>query len=176
MYYIAWVLEGEIACEIRAKQELACERFHSCKALRSPPHVTIVPPFYHPPDREEELSDVIMRWSIKVPGFDWELSDYSHFDKRVIYARIKGPEWLSEYRKKLFEELNILLPKRAFRPHVTVAFRDLKREQFTPAWRYFSSQKLRAVLRQNKVSLLRHTGSKWEIIRTQALKGEEISC
>jgi 2'-5' RNA ligase len=47
LYFIALVVHGELAEKIRTIQLYCSETYQSKKALRSPPHVTLIPPFRH---------------------------------------------------------------------------------------------------------------------------------
>ena len=162
MYYIAWVLSGEAARHISRLQQYACDTFDSCRAMRSPPHVTIVPPFHFPVVKEEILTDLVMKWSATLPSFDWQLDGFHHFKNHTIYAQAKGPVELPVWRRKLFEKLGKTPHRASFVPHVTIAFRDLSPERFVEAWRYFSGLPLQLSCRQDHVSILRHNGDHWE--------------
>ena len=50
----------------------------------------------------------------------------------------------------------------AFHPHVTIAFRDLKRAIFVEAWDFFQTQSFDRQFSVNGISLLKHDGVQWE--------------
>ena len=55
LYYIALLPPENIRQEVTALKEHAAEAFHSSKALNSPPHITLIPPFRIEISREAEL-------------------------------------------------------------------------------------------------------------------------
>jgi 2'-5' RNA ligase len=51
-----------------------------------------------------------------------------------------------------------------YKPHITVAYRDLKHEQFVKAWSEYQFKKFHAVFGVNNFWLLKHIKHKWECI------------
>ena len=56
--------------------------------------------------------------------------------------------------------------RRAFHPHMTVAFKDLKPSIFPDAWDYFQRQSFERDFEADQLFLLKHDGSKWQVIQT----------
>ncbi len=166
LYYVAWVIQGEWAHKIQSLKEYACTHFDTCKALRSPAHVTIIPPFKIKNTELPDLCNKILLWSQKIPYFIWKVNGVSHFDNRVIYVDVESAESIDIYRNNLFEMLQYQRPSGSYHPHITLAFRDLSPEAFAPAWNYFSQLDLQGEILQKTVSLLRHNGQRWEIIES----------
>lgn len=52
---------------------------------------------------------------------------------------------------------------RPFSPHVTVAFRDLKRQNFRKAWIEFENQPLEFEFLASHLTLLLHDGRRWNV-------------
>ncbi|MEL7006674.1 MAG: 2'-5' RNA ligase family protein, partial [Bacteroidota bacterium] len=52
-----------------------------------------------------------------------------------------------------------------FRPHITIGFRDLKKATFYDAKPYYQERSFESSFLVNNLSLLRHDGLKWEVIR-----------
>ena len=117
------------------KQEFA-KRYHSRHALRSPPHVTLFPPFRWPTaevDAFESLRD-FCGGQAPVP---LRLNGFGCFAPRVIFVRPEKTDALLDLQRGLQAHLGTQLDlvdpmagKRRFSPHVTVAFRDLSLEHF----------------------------------------------
>jgi 2'-5' RNA ligase len=57
-----------------------------------------------------------------------------------------------------------------FHPHLTVAFRDLKKPNYQLAWEEFKSKNFQAEFIADKITLLKHTGKVWEIHQEFDLK------
>ena len=60
---------------------------------------------------------------------------------------------------------NAVYKGRAFNPHITVAFRDLRRPAFAMAWKEFASRKFSGEFAVNAIILLKHNGKLWEICK-----------
>ena len=52
-----------------------------------------------------------------------------------------------------------------FHPHITVAFRDLKKSQFVKAWEEFEHKEFNDTLLTTSFSLLKHNGKIWEVYK-----------
>ena len=52
---------------------------------------------------------------------------------------------------------------RLFSPHMTVAFRDLTRQNFKAAWPEFQQQALQFEFKANYLTLLLHDGKRWNV-------------
>jgi 2'-5' RNA ligase len=48
-----------------------------------------------------------------------------------------------------------------YHPHMTLAFRDLRKSDFSKAWSDFSTKDLRVDFKVDGVTLLRHSGKEW---------------
>jgi 2'-5' RNA ligase len=153
----------------RVKQHFA-EIYNSRAALKSPPHITLQPPFQRQledlPLLEEKLQEFArMRSPIPI-----QLDGYSAFKPRVIYINVlKTPELLT-VQQALNEELESSLQivdraskGRSFAPHLTVGFRDLTKANFYKAWQKFRSQQLYFEFIVPRLTLLAHNGKRWEI-------------
>ena len=52
-----------------------------------------------------------------------------------------------------------------YHPHMTVAFRDLKKELFTLAWDEFESKQYAPSFEVNTITLLKHDGKEWKQLK-----------
>ena len=59
---------------------------------------------------------------------------------------------------RLFNQANDM---RGFHPHITIAFRDLRKEKFYEALAYFKTQAYNFTFTINSFCLLKHTGKEW---------------
>jgi 2'-5' RNA ligase len=60
---------------------------------------------------------------------------------------------------------------RPFHPHITIANRDLKKPDFSPAWEYFSKILYETFFMVNSISLLRSTADGWQIVEECTFAG-----
>ncbi|MHC5612990.1 MAG: 2'-5' RNA ligase family protein [Nostoc sp.] len=151
------------------KQDFA-ERYASSGALKSPPHITLQPPFEWPdanlPLLEASLKEFASGQQpvvIKLRGFD-------AFVPRVIYINVVISQELLTLQADLmaYTEGNLgivdkVSKTRPFAPHITVAFRDLTKQNFKAAWPEFKKRQLDFDFNADKLTLLLHDGNRWNI-------------
>ncbi|MEL6249263.1 MAG: 2'-5' RNA ligase family protein [Cyanobacteria bacterium J06554_6] len=181
-FFIALVPPQVIQSEANAVRQVFADRFNSRKAFNSPPHVTLQPPFRWPLAEIDRLLQAVAVFADEQPPFSLQLQGFGAFPPRVIYIDVvKTPALerlqadLSNY---LTEQLSIQEkdPNRPFRPHMTVAFRDLTRSAFRQAWPEFEQRPYQAEFTVDKLTLLIHnqqwvTHSEYPCGRAKAASG-----
>ncbi len=168
-YFIAIVLPNPVLKEIESiKQELFNE-YGLKGALRSPAHITLHRPFEWQEEKEWKLIETLQRFNIN-GIFSLELKNYNCFAPRVIYVDVLREQKLYELQKdlKYFAQrelglLNEINDMRGFHPHVTVAFRDLRKNKFNGIWEKFEHRVFNAEIKVSGFSLLK-LNSEWEVI------------
>lgn len=169
LYFIALLPPEEIQEEVRQFKLEAKERFGSERALRSPAHITLWPPFRYADERLPHLKDTLKEFAYVQQPFPLTLKDFAAFKPRVIYVDVLESTELSklyyDLRKHLHLEtdLEVEEPQRPFHPHMTVAFRDLERERFPEAWEHFSQQRYERTFTANRFALLRYRKNEWHV-------------
>jgi 2'-5' RNA ligase len=170
LYFIALLPPMAIQEKVtQIKQEFA-ENYGSHAALKSPPHVTLQPPFERSIEQVSLLKACLSELATGYPPLPMKLSGFGAFPPRVIYVNVvKTPE-LMALQAKLAAYLEAKLglvddrnPAYPFSPHMTVAFRDLKRQMFQPAWSEFQDRSLSYEFTARHLTLLHHNGRRWEI-------------
>jgi len=175
MYFIALVLPAGVNDEILRWKQFMKERFQCLVALRSPAHVTLVPPFWMNSDLENELKEAISRFSKRQVPFEINLENFAAFKPRVIYVDVLPSSHLQAMREQLTEYLiaPALFPvrkdDRPFHPHVTIATRDLHKKAFYEAWDIFKKEPYKASCNINGISLLKHNQKNWDVLFTSQL-------
>lgn len=170
LFFVALVPPITIQEEVTAIQQDFAHRFNSRHALKSPPHITLQSPFKLVPDQETVLKTGLSEFAIAHYPFHIALSGFGAFGHRVIYINvIKNSELLnlnSQLTDHLKHSLNILDKpdyKTSFHPHITVAFKDLTRQNFRQAWQEFQHRSIEYEFTAQALTLLRHNGHHWEI-------------
>ncbi|MEO8760534.1 MAG: 2'-5' RNA ligase family protein [Bacteroidia bacterium] len=166
-YFIAIVVPQPIQNELMAFKELVKEKYNSKGALRSPAHITLHMPFEWKEEKEDVLIDTLSQFSFK-ENFIVELKNFSNFGQRVIFVDVVKNDILVQLQNELVNHVknNLRLfnqsnDMRGFHPHVTIAFRDLKKEKFIQAFDYFKTQTYNASFAATNICLLKHTGKEW---------------
>lgn len=145
------------------------DRYHSKAALKSPPHITLQAPFEWPDQTLEQLTATLSSFAPQLPSIPIQVSGFGSFPPRVIYLAVEQTPALmavqTDLSRYLAETLEIIDPRsrtRPFRPHLTVAFRDLKPATFRIAWPEFENKDVQFTFSVSDLTLLIHTGQRWE--------------
>lgn len=165
----------------QVKQHFA-EVYQSRAALKSPPHVTLQPPFEWEIEKLPFLEENLREFAQNQSPIPMILHNYSTFKPRVIYINvIKNTEIITAHKKLseyLESALNIIdhqSKNRPFSPHLTVAFRDLTKDNFYQAWQEFKNQKLHFEFTVNHLTLLKHTDRRWKIYQEFPFIANQLS-
>lgn len=168
-YFIAIVLPDPLFTEIEAVKQLLYEKHGLKGALRSPAHITLHRPFDWKEEKESVLIEKLHHFKFE-KAFAIAIKNYASFEPRVIYADVLPNETLFELHKnltsyakrelKLFNESDDL---RGFHPHVTVAFRDLKKPKFYELREEYLTKKIEGSFEYKGFSLLK-LENRWENI------------
>lgn len=148
------------------------DRYDCVVALRSPAHVTLVPPFWMSENLEHALKDAIRQFSRHQVSLEINLKNFAAFKPRVIYVDVIPTPHLQTLYDQLHEYLiaSDLFPVKkedhSFHPHVTVATRDLHKRAFNEAWEIFKKENYKASCRINGISLMKHNQKKWDVLFT----------
>jgi 2'-5' RNA ligase len=139
-------------------------------ALRSPSHITLHRPFEWREEKELQLIDTLSKFETGNP-FTLHLNNFNCFAPRVIYVDVLKKAELQDLhlRLKYFVQkhlrlLNEVNDLRGFHPHVTVAFRDLRKKSFEEVWQLFKAREFSADIEVNGFSLLKLENT-WEELR-----------
>ena len=167
-YLIAIVPPPPIASEVTTLKEYFRDNYKSKASLNAPPHVTLHMPFEWKAEREQTLVDQLGAFSSKQQSFSIKLNGFNAFPPRVIFIDVEPNEKLMLLQKSLMKfckvELNLfnsLYQQQPYHPHVTLAFRDLKKDQFEAGWNEFRDRKFGAQFECDRISLLKHNGKVW---------------
>ncbi len=166
--FIAIVPEPEIISEVLAFQKYALEHFNTGKALRAPPHITLEPPIELDVGQLPSLENRLQAFAEQQNSFPIHLKNFSAFASRVIFIEVATNQKLHQLQNDLKTcllselELRSNRPDQPFHPHMTVAFRDLKKKIFPQAWDYFCKIEYQRTFVTNGICLLQHNGKFWE--------------
>ena len=176
-YFIAIVPEDPLREEISALKQAINDRFGFKYALKSPPHITLKMPFSHNENNEQHLADRLRRFFEEEKPFSLRLSGVGHFGTRVAYLRVHGPPDLPALQARLVRfgkrrlGQQIELSDLNYQPHLTVAFRDIKKERFDELMNFLRQRFEKRQMNVQRVALIKKTGSVWEVLDWFELKG-----
>lgn len=172
LFFIALLPPQEIQDSVTEIKQYFADRYASRHALKSPPHITLQPPFEWFREDLPKLEEFLAEFSRRRPSFSVTLSGFSAFPPRVIYVNVLKTAELLAIQKDLMQQLEanftIVDPAskgRPFSPHMTVAFRDLTKQNFKAAWSEFESRSLSFDFTATQLTLLIHQDGRWHIQR-----------
>lgn len=171
MYYIAVLCPGVLDKKITAFKIWIRDHFGCVVALKSPAHITIIPPFWMKNEWEQKLITALKEFKL-LPGNNniISLNGFSHFGRRVVFVNVLESHWLNEMQSKAEVYFSNQFPgaikkdDRSFHPHVTIANRDIKPSDFDKIWKYFFNKEFKDEFSVDKISLLRLDTGKWKEI------------
>ena len=176
-YFVAIIPPSPVYEEALALKEYFKDKYHSKAALNSPPHITLHMPFLWNEDKEKKLVTKLHDFARQCDPIKVCLDNFSSFSPKVIFLNVTESDLLDQFQLKLHRffkrELDIFnanYQDRPFHPHLTLAFRDLKKSQYHLAWQEFSNREYKAEFMADKIALLKHNGKTWDVLKDFALE------
>ena len=171
-YFVAIVPPSPIYEEALQQKEYFKVKYNSKASLNSPPHITLHMPFKWVEKNEDELVEELGRFAIANTALTINLNGFSSFPPRVIFINVETTQELENLQKELHRHVkrklnlfNANYKELPFHPHLTLAFRDLKKPNYQKAWEEFVNKNYQASFVADKITLLKHSGTVWEVFR-----------
>ena len=179
LFFIAVLPDFKIQDEVTTFKKYAAAYFQSQHALKSPPHITLIPPFRWELSRWNQLQESLSDFVKEQQTFHLKLKNFDCFAPRVIFVDVEEQPILNQLQKQLHmylkEHLGLINNNRpGFHPHMTIAFKDLKKSVFPMAWAYFSAQVYERTFEVQQLHLLQHNSKRWTIKQEFGLSGSLI--
>jgi 2'-5' RNA ligase len=172
LYFIALIPPSPIYDAALEQKTYFKENYNSKASLNSPPHITMHMPFRWKEQKEKELVHVIGQFIKNFDPIKVCLDNFSAFPPRVIFINVVKSEALDQMQRNIQrfckKELNLFnanYKEQAFHPHLTLAFRDLKKPNFKKAWEEFANKEFKAEFIADRIALLKHNGKIWQVFK-----------
>jgi 2'-5' RNA ligase len=178
-YFVAVVLPEQLNKKILEYIQMMQDKYGCRVGLRSPAHITLVPPFWMNEEKESMLSEVLKPLAAE-NSFELATDNFSSFPPKTIFISLKKNFLLDELKEKttsllLQHQICSASPEtRPFVPHITIATRDLHKKSYNEAWDYFKERKFDALWTVSSICILKHNGSMWKVLN-QVKFGEGFS-
>lgn len=170
-YFVAVIPPSPVFDEAMDLKLYFREKYNSKAALNSPPHITLHMPFLWNEEKEKKLISSLGDFARRRDPVKICLDNFSCFPPRVIFVNVTESDALNELQRNLHRhfkrELDIFnanYKERPYHPHLTLAFRDLRKQQYHLAWQEFSTKEYKAEFIADKLALLKHNGKTWDIL------------
>ena len=176
MYFIAIVLPQDLNEEVLRYKNLMFEKYNCKVGLKSPAHITLVPPFWMEEEKQERLIADINSLSNHVEPFLISTNNFSAFKPKTIFVSTAQNDQLSQVKMATDEFFgnnsfyNIKIEARPFHPHITIATRDLYKKSFHEIWPWFAEKKFEEQWTADGISVLKHNKKNWDVIYTSQFK------
>jgi len=173
-YFFAVLPTTTILNEIIAFQREIEANFGSVHAQKTPPHITIIPPF---DCGEEKLWDFTEKTSLfladkSIIDLKIYLDNFQCFDGRTLFidvAKNEPFEKLCKELKLLFNQQKITkqrVEKHFFIPHITIANKDIKKRDFRIASEDFKKRNYQRSFDLKTLAVLELVEEKWVVKTT----------
>ena len=123
------------------------------------------------------LLDALTDFASKHHAFELSIQNFAAFVPRVIFLDVLKSAELLQLQKELVAHMkrnlhlqNANYKARGFNPHLTLAFRDLKKSLFDAAYQEVKDKKYSAIFTVNQIALLKHKDQQWELFKSFALQ------
>ena len=170
MYFVAILCPQTVNEKVLLFKNWMKEQFGCAAALRSPAHITLVPPFWLGEEKELLLLQALQSFGSTLDELKIELDGFSHFGSRVLFVSVKESPALKELKGQVEGHFiksfgsGIQKDDRPFHPHVTIANRDLKPSAFEKAWQHFNKREFNEAFLTNAVTILKLGSGRWNVI------------
>jgi 2'-5' RNA ligase len=171
MYFVAIVLPQHLDEKILQYKKWMAEKYGCKVGLKSPAHITIIPPHRMEQEKEQSLINAIEKISRETFSFNITTANLSSFAPRTLFVALQETEKLKALKEQadaFFRntDYGMKAESRPFHPHITIATRDLHKKDFWEAWEFFKKKVFQEEFIANGLSLLKHNGSRWEVVHT----------
>lgn len=171
MYFLAIVLPSNLNEKVAHWKHYMLQHYQCKVALKSPAHITLLPPFWMEEDKENEFSKDVAAIAGELHPFTLRTNNFSAFKPRTIFIDLQPNEELNKAKKKVdgfFEPKQnypVKIDRRPFHPHITIATRDLFKKSFYEAWPLFEKETFQEEWLADSISILRHNKKNWEVLQ-----------
>lgn len=169
LFFVTLLPPDDVQKNIEEIKKEISEKYKTTRALRLPAHITLLPPFHVEDEQVAELKNRLRIFCSGQPMFPVELDGFGAFPPKVIYLKVANPNSVRFLQTELQNDLQELLPKnreaKEFRPHITLASRDILRSDFKKAWKEVVNRKFSATFKVETVYLFLHNGKRWDLVQ-----------
>ena len=172
MYFIALVLPDRLNEKVLKYKQLMFEKYKCNVGLKSPAHITIIPPFWMKEENQQQLIADIDLLSNNLYPFPVSTSNFSAFKPKTIFVAVVASEQLNKLKAttdnffRHHSSYPVTIDTRPFLPHITIATRDLFKKSFYEIWPWFAEKNFVETWIAKGFSLLKHNKKNWDVIHT----------
>lgn len=172
MYFIALVLPRHLNEKVLKYKQMMHDKYNCKVGLKSPAHITLIPPFWMEEEKEEQFIADINSLSQSLQPFTIATDNFSAFPPKTIFIGLSPNKELNKLKQttdeffKTNSVYSIKIDTRPFHPHITIATRDLYKKSFYEIWPWFTEKKFSEEWVADGISILRHNKKNWDVVYT----------
>jgi len=163
LYFIAIIPPEKIRREIEELKKKISVAFNTKRALNSPPHITLIPPFRTELDNLNSLIQKLEELAKNETNIDVSIVGFGAFEPKVVYLDVKENPVLQSLSRRLASILTNISIRKDLKFHITLATRDLASKMFYRAWNIYRYQSINISFNADAFYLLKHNGTRWDI-------------
>lgn len=180
LWFLAILPPADVSSRVRDIQQEIADNFGPRRAMKIPVHITVEPPFRRDATDADWMYERLSAFFATESAFVLELRDFGAFRDDVIFIDVAANLQLLEMHQRLSDCLRAqpaIIETAPFhtgyKPHMTVANRDVEPDVHRHIWNEFKTRKFYARFPVTEINLLRHDGKEWHIYRQFALRREQ---
>ncbi|HET8859776.1 2'-5' RNA ligase family protein [Marivirga sp.] len=176
LFFIGICPSHPISDEIHGIKESFHQKHETKGALRSKAHITLQMPFKFSQNKESTLIQSLEDFFGGMKSFEIQLDGFGKFEPRVIFINVVDNPRLDAIQKSLahfmkkFQIFGSTHKNNGFHPHITVAFRDLKKTTFYKIWDEVENVQFKKSFRADTITIFKHNGVSWDIYKEISLQ------
>lgn len=169
MFFIGIRPPHRLEKEIHGIKETFHQKYGVQGAFRSIAHITLQMPFNLSLNRKEGFINELKKLLLIQKPIELKLNDFGKFEPRVIFIKVDENEKLNALQHsiegfmKKFQVFNSTHKNNGFTPHITVAFRDLKKPTFYKIWDEVKNRTFKERFLADSITVFEHNGKSWDI-------------
>ena len=176
LYFVASIPGATQQAHVAQIKQYIASEYNLVHALKSPPHITLYPPFSFKTHLEAHLIRTLNEFAKGQSPLVVKINGLGKFSPRVVYLRVSSSNDLKTLQENLGESLETSLPlpsrdrNRAYKPHMPLATRIPTKELFFQVWNDMKNRSIEFDYLAEALYLLRHNGMTWEVINQSSFE------
>ncbi len=168
LYFLAICPDNRLKDVIHQEKEWIHQKYGVKGAFRSSAHITLQMPFKMGIKKRNLLLKDLNDFAQGVNPFPVQLNGFDCFEPRVVFIKVEENPILEKVQNDLVPTLkrhqifNSTHSNKGFHPHITVAFRDLKKRDFYPLWDEIKDKLFKESFFATGLTLYKHNGKGWD--------------
>ncbi|KQN35928.1 hypothetical protein ASE92_07245 [Pedobacter sp. Leaf41] len=169
LFLVCLIPPKDVVDDIHDLRNFISEKFTVFESLKRPVHLTLYDPVRITSLSQEENFFSALNNASYSESFDQILLNFNSFPEHTFYIDAEQNQGIINLKKQIDEELKpmklVEKNRLKFKPHVTLAFRDLKPEVYRELITEFKDRKFKRKFLVSAFSVYKHDGKTWQAFK-----------